>query len=234
MAALTLLTVQNTVNVLDVKCLDAELVQAQIRTAVSDIPPAAAKSGALGNEAIIRTVAELAANFSFPLVVDPVMVSKHGAPLLSPAAGQALLEHLLPHAAVVTPNLPEASALTGIEITGLEQMKEAARCLHDRTGASILLKGGHLEGLSVDVLLYKGDFFDYPEERIETRHTHGTGCTFSAAITALLARGGTLPSVVAQAKSFITKAILTNPGLGHGTGPVNHFAAIEDRTKALN
>ena len=226
-AALTLLTVQNTRNVFEVFCLEPRLVQAQVEAVTDDIPPDAAKTGALGNAAIIEAVAEVAARLRAPLIVDPVMISKHGAPLIAAGARLVLVSRLLPHAALVTPNLHEASALADCEITGLRQMEEAARRIFDRTGASVLVKGGHLEGEAVDVLFHRGEIRHYRSPRYETQHTHGTGCTYSAAITACLALGFEVPEAVARAKRFITEAIRTSPGLGGGSGPVNHHAAVE-------
>jgi len=145
------------------------------------------------------------------------MVSKHGAPL-----GGGAWEELLPYAALVTPNLPEAEALTATA-----DMREAARRLVAMGARAALIKGGHREGDALDVLYDGRDFFEFPALRIDTRHTHGTGCTYSAAITAALASGLGLQAAVARAKRYITAAIRTNPGLGHGCGPVNHFAEAE-------
>lgn len=226
-AAITLLTVQNTQNVFEVLCLEPRFVRAQVEAVVEDIPPQAAKTGALGNAAIVETVAEMAARLPCPLVVDPVMISKHGAPLIADEA-RALLAHLLlPRAALVTPNLHEAAALTGRKISNAAQMEEAARSIYDRSGAAVLIKGGHLEGEAVDVLCWRGSIYHYSAPRLETRHTHGTGCTYSAAITACLALGLQIPDAVARAKRFITEAIRTSPGLGAGSGPVNHHAPVE-------
>ncbi|MEO8661141.1 MAG: bifunctional hydroxymethylpyrimidine kinase/phosphomethylpyrimidine kinase [Bryobacteraceae bacterium] len=225
-AALTLLTVQNTVGVDRVECLDADLVAQQVRKAVEDIAPSAAKSGALGNRAIVEIVAELAGEFRFPLVVDPVMISKHGAPLVADEAREALVRFLIPRAALLTPNLHEAAALTGWEVNDVEGMRRAARRLIEMGARAVLIKGGHLQGEAVDVLFDGAEFRLYTAPRVETRHTHGTGCTYSAAITAMLARGATVPRAVEIAKAFITEAISTNPGLGRGQGPVNHHAAI--------
>jgi len=223
-AAVTLLTVQNTMDVFAVECLHPDFVAAQIRAVTADIPPAAAKTGALGNAAIVEAVAQLAASFEFPLVVDPVMISKHGAPLMAAEARAALLECLLPVCRLVTPNLHEAAALTGMEVNTVSHMKAAAEALAKRTGAAVLLKGGHLEGDAVDVLFDRGEFVEFKSPRVDTKHTHGTGCTYSAAITAGLALGMALPQAIARAKGFIGRAIATNPGLGGGSGPVNHFA----------
>ena len=223
-AALTLLTVQNTRGVTAVEHLAPDFVSAQIRAVVEDIPPQAIKTGALGTRPIVETVAYELAHVACPVVVDPVMISKHGVPLMSDDARQALLTMLLPRATLITPNLHEAEAMTGQPVTDLEQMKEAARMLVDRGAKAALIKGGHLNGAAID-LLYDGvSFEEFAAERLATLHTHGTGCTYSAAITALLARGLTLTQALPQAKRFITEAIRFNPGLGHGSGPVNHFA----------
>jgi hydroxymethylpyrimidine/phosphomethylpyrimidine kinase len=224
-AAVTLLTVQNTVSVQQVECVSAALVVRQIRAVIGDIPPDAAKTGALGNREIIEAVADLAADFPFPLVVDPVIVSKHGARLLAPDAIEALKQRLLPRAFLLTPNLEEAAALSGMEVRDLAGMRDAARKLRELGARAVLVKGGHLSGCATDVLLDEGGFVEFPAERIETRHTHGTGCTYSAAITAGLARHDALPEAIQQAKRYITEAIRTNPGLGAGAGPLNHHAA---------
>jgi hydroxymethylpyrimidine/phosphomethylpyrimidine kinase len=223
-AVIALLTVQNTCTVSRVQVLDPALVAEQLCAVLDDIPPNAVKTGALGNAAVVRRVAELAPRLGCPLVVDPVMISKHGAPLIADEARVALWDDLLPRATLITPNLHEAAALTGLNVKSLAEMREAARRLRDHTGAAILVKGGHLEGDAVDLLWDGADFREFRAERIDTVHTHGTGCTYSAAITALLALGIPLPEAVARAKAFITEAIRTNPGLGSGCGPVNHHA----------
>jgi len=220
-AVVTLLTVQNTQAVSEVHTLDPALVIRQIQAVIEDIPPAAAKTGALGNVEIIEAVAGLAATFSFPLVVDPVMVSKHGARLLAPDAVTALRHKLLPRALLLTPNLPEAEALTGRSISTKEEMRTAAQCLLDLGCPNVLIKGGHLPGQPVDLLYSKSGVRFFEGTRIETRHTHGTGCTYSAAITAGLALGHALEESVAQAKAFVRRAIETAPGLGAGNGPLN-------------
>ncbi len=223
-AVVTLVTVQNTQNVFAVECLNPDLVAAQIRAVVEDIPPAAAKTGALGTAAIIESVAQLASSFPFPLVVDPVMISKHGAPLMAEESRAALAACLLPAARLVTPNLHEAGVLAGIPVETADAMRAAALAIHRLTGAAVLVKGGHLEGEALDILYDGAEFHDYTAPRVHTPHTHGTGCTYSAAITACLALGLPLPEAVGRAKRFITLAIETNPGLGGGSGPVNHFA----------
>lgn len=225
-AVIALLTAQNTCRVSRVEVLDPDLVEEQLRAVLEDIPPHAVKTGALGNAAVVRRVALLAPLLHCPLVVDPVMVAKHGASLIADEARSAMLNELLPAATLITPNLPEAAALTGLPVESLEQMHAAARRLREHTGAAILVKGGHLDGDAVDVLWDGAVFREFRAPRIDTPHTHGTGCTYSAAITALLAQGAALPDAVARAKAFITEAIRTNPGLGAGRGPVNHHARL--------
>jgi hydroxymethylpyrimidine/phosphomethylpyrimidine kinase len=223
-AAITLITVQNTLGVQRVEVLAADLVAAQVTSVLEDIPPQAGKTGALGSIDVVRAVARLAAGFKFPLIVDPVMISKHGAPLLSDEAARVMLDELVPQASLLIPNLPEAAALTGRPVETMDQMRDAARFLCDRGAKAVLVKGGHSpEPTSTDVLFYEGAFTEFPADRIETKNTHGTGCTYSAAITALLASGLELRRAILQAKRFITEAIKTNPGLGKGSGPVNHW-----------
>lgn len=226
----TLVTVQNTVRVSRVEILAPELVAEQILAVLEDVPPAAAKTGALGSEAVVQSVARslLRAENKFPLVVDPVMISKHGAPLMDEAARVALREILLPRAALVTPNLQEAAALAQMDVRNVAEMREAARRIAVLGPAAVLVKGGHLEGEAVDILYCRGAYTEFSAARLETRHTHGTGCTYSAAITALLARGADLENAVRAAKGFITEAIRTAPGLGRGHGPVNHWAVTPD------
>ncbi len=224
MSVLTLVTVQNTRGVGTVELLSAELVGAQLDAVLEDIPPLAAKTGALGDVEIIAAIARRAAAFSFPLVVDPVMISKHGLPLISERARSALAELLLPHAALVTPNLHEAGILAGMTVSGIEEMEEAARRIAALGAAAVLVKGGHLPGDAVDVFFANEGMLRFSSPRVESRHTHGTGCTLSAAITAGLALGMPLAEAIQKAKRFLTAAIQTAPGLGQGAGPVNHFA----------
>jgi hydroxymethylpyrimidine/phosphomethylpyrimidine kinase len=224
-AVITLITVQNTMRVSRIEVLEPDLVTAQIAAVLEDIPPHAAKTGALGSAGMVTAVARAAMDFGFPLVVDPVMVSKHGLKLLSDTAVSAVRDLLLPSAFLITPNVAEAEVLTGHPIVTLDDMRCAAECLHRQGARSVLLKGGHLQGDAIDVL-YDGELFaEFPAERLATAHTHGTGCTYSAAITACLASGLPLAESVARAKNFVHQAIRTNPGLGRGCGPVNHHAS---------
>ncbi|HUI79035.1 MAG TPA: bifunctional hydroxymethylpyrimidine kinase/phosphomethylpyrimidine kinase [Bryobacteraceae bacterium] len=223
-AVITLVTVQNTQRVERVEVLAPELVAEQLAAVLEDIPPDAAKTGALGSAAVVRAIARLAASFPFPLVVDPVLASKHGQPLLDEPAVAAVRDELLPCAALLTPNVPEAEALSGIAIRGPDELRRAAEHIRDQGARAVLIKGGHREGPATDVLLDGQTWREFTAPRIATRHTHGTGCTYSAAITAGLASGMTLMGAVERAKRFITEAIRTAPGLGKGCGPLNHHA----------
>jgi hydroxymethylpyrimidine/phosphomethylpyrimidine kinase len=230
-AVLTLLTVQNTRRAGRVKVIGADLVAEQLEAVLEDIPPNAAKTGALGSAAIVRAVARCARSFRFPLVVDPVAVGKQGQGLLDAHGMRALREELLPRATLVTPNVPEAEALSGIKISGPEELRRAAEAIQRSGVRAVLIKGGHRAGpatdvLATDVLLGGAEFTEFPAPRLETRHSHGTGCTFSAAITAGLAAGLELVAAVARAKGFIQEALRTAPELGQGCGPVNHHARI--------
>ncbi|HEY8429878.1 MAG TPA: bifunctional hydroxymethylpyrimidine kinase/phosphomethylpyrimidine kinase [Sandaracinaceae bacterium] len=228
-AAITLLTVQSTRGVRHVEVMRPELVRDQVAAVIEDVATHAAKTGALGSEGVVLQVAELAARFTFPLVVDPVMISKHGAPLLDEAASRALRDALLPRAALVTPNAHEASALSGIEVRDRASAREAALAIAELGPRAVLVKGGHLAGEeAVDVLFAEGALHELSAPRIDTTHTHGTGCTYSAAITARLARGETLLSAVTLAKRWLTEALRRAPGIGTGIGPVAHDAPLPD------
>ena len=228
MAVVTLVTVQNTSSVTRVHLMPPDLVRQQIESVVQDINPTCAKTGALGDVDIIEVLADLASGFSFPLVVDPVMISKHGARLLSRDGELALKQRLFPRAFLITPNIPEAEALTGMSIKTEIDMEAASEHLLAYGCSAVLIKGGHKEGAPTDLLNIGGTHHRFEGIRIHTPHTHGTGCTYSAGITAGLARGQSLEQSVRQAKGFVQRAIETAPGLGSGRGPVNHFAALED------
>ena len=223
-SAITLITVQNTVSVSRVEPLDPKLVVGQIRAVLDDLPVRAAKTGALGTAQIIQAAIEALAGTTFPLVVDPVMISKHGAPLMEPQACAVLRDRLLPRAAVVTPNLPEAAELAQMPVRTPADMRLAAVRIAALGPQAVLIKGGHLDGAALDILYSTGVFTDFESPRVVTTHTHGTGCTYSAAITAYLALGATMQDAVRAAKRFITEAIQTAPGIGSGCGPVNHWA----------
>lgn len=230
-SAVTLLTVQNTRTVDAVEFVSPELVAAQIDAVVSDIRPDAAKTGALGRADIIGAVAERARRFDFPLVVDPVMVTKHGIPILSDDAVESLVRWLFPHAFIVTPNLAEASRLAGFSVDSAESMERAARVIGGMGPRHVLIKGGHLASGALDLLWSNGGTLRFAEPRIDSNQTHGTGCTLSAAIAARIARGEPVDAAVAGARAFVRRAIADAPRLGGGRsggiGPVNHLAATE-------
>jgi len=224
MTVITSVTAQNTQGVLGIHDLPAAFVSLQLEAVLGDLPVDAAKTGMLSNAGIIRAVAALLHQREVKnLVVDPVMVAKSGHRLLQEEALRALRDELLPLATVLTPNLPEAEVLTGQKISGPDQMRRAAEKIRRMGPAHVLIKGGHLEGRAIDILFDGETFAELPADRVSTRHTHGTGCTLSAAIAALLAAGQPVSEAVSAAKDFITRAIREAPGLGHGHGPLNHF-----------
>jgi hydroxymethylpyrimidine/phosphomethylpyrimidine kinase len=226
MAVVSLVTVQNTQAVTRVEVLAPKLVAQQLDAVLADIPPGAVKTGALGSAGVIEVVAARAAKLTCPLVVDPVMVSKHGHALLAPDAAQALVTQLLPVTTLLTPNTEEAAALLGAPVKTVADARDAARRIAALGPQAVLVKGGHLEGDAVDVLFHDGLVTEHHAPRVASQHTHGTGCTYSAAITAWLARGLELTEAVTRAKVWLTEAIRTPPGVGGGIGPVNHLAPL--------
>lgn len=225
MSVLTAVTAQNTLKVTAVETLPQDFVLAQLEAVFSDIGVDAAKTGMLASAGIIETIADFLKSKNFKqFVVDPVMVSKSGHRLLEKSAEEALKNKLLPIALVATPNLFEAEVLLNRTIRNPKEMKEAAKALFDLGVKNPLIKGGHLSGMPALDILYDGyNFFEWEKERIETKNTHGTGCTFSAAITANLAKGYSVIESVELAKNYITGAIKTAVPIGLGHGPVNHF-----------
>lgn len=232
MSALTAVTAQNTLGVHGIYPMAAKAVECQLDAIGTDLGADAVKTGMLFGSEIIRAVAGKLAQYRWDkVVVDPVMIAKGGAALLQNDAVRALKEALLPLAMVVTPNIPEAEALAGFPIRGMEDRKEAARMLASMGARNVVLKGGHDagdgegDGDEVVDLLYDGrDFHDFRSVRKHTRHTHGTGCTFSAAIAAELAKGASVLRAVETAKRFIQAAIEDSLELGLGHGPTNHWA----------
>ena len=225
MAAITSVTAQNTVGVTGVHDLPPEFVAEQIDDVARDIGVDAAKTGMLSSAAIVEAVADSVARNSITrLVVDPVMVAKSGDPLLQESARQAMRKRILPLAWLVTPNVPEAEVLAGVRITGPQQVEQAARNIHRLGARYVLLKGGHMEGENAVDYLYDGQTIQtFSAPRIATRNTHGTGCTYSAAIAAYLARGCAIGEAVQRAKAYLTGAIQHSFPLGAGHGPLNHF-----------
>jgi hydroxymethylpyrimidine/phosphomethylpyrimidine kinase len=231
-SAITLVTVQNTLGVSAVSTLDPSLVVAQIEAVLNDLEVHAIKTGALGNEAIITAVAQcLKKHRHIFVIVDPVMRSKNGNPLLDPRAVSALRDELLPRADLVTPNVPEAEALAELRCHDESAAISAAHRIRQSGVRAVLIKGGHMVGgRCTDVLVEPdGTVFTHTLDRIETKHTHGTGCTLSAAITANIAKGLALRDAYVHARGYLQRALAHGPGCkGHGIGPVNHFVHAGD------
>ena len=229
-SAITAVTVQNTRAVRAVQEIDAAVVRDQILCLFEDMQIHAVKIGMVSSTVLIEAVADALGRVARPpVVLDPVMISKSGYALLAPEARQALVRLLFPLAEVVTPNIHEAEALVGTRITTVAQMRDAAARILALGAAKVVVKGGHLGGVLATDVLYDGiDFRDLTETRIDSRHTHGTGCTFSAAVAANLARGQAFFEAVGLAKRYITGAIAHAPALGQGHGPVQHFYALYD------
>jgi hydroxymethylpyrimidine/phosphomethylpyrimidine kinase len=224
-SVITAVTAQSTLGVTAFEALTASIVRAQIEAVAADLPPAAVKTGMLANAAIVEAVAAAVHELRLPmLVVDPVMIAKSGARLLDDAAVVAMKASLLRLAYVVTPNIPEAEALTGLAIRSDGDRREAARRIAALGAAAVVIKGGHLPSDDIVDLLYDGrSFTEFRGERVPGRHTHGTGCTFASAVTAQLALGRTLEEAVPLAQRYVAGAIRHAPGLGQGHGPVDHF-----------
>ncbi|MBM3263405.1 MAG: bifunctional hydroxymethylpyrimidine kinase/phosphomethylpyrimidine kinase [candidate division Zixibacteria bacterium] len=227
MSAITSVTAQNTVGVQGVYDLAPDAVAAQIVSVLSDIGAQAIKTGMLSHAGIIEVVADTLKPYpDIPLVIDPVMVSKSGAALLDPNAVSTLVNRLFPLATVLTPNLHEVRALTGLEVSDIEGMRNAAVALRALGPAFVVVKGGHLAGRAIDILYDGHDFQAFETDRIETTSTHGTGCTFASAIAAELAKGCKVPQAVENAKAYLTGALQQATSIGAGHGPVNHFYTL--------
>jgi hydroxymethylpyrimidine/phosphomethylpyrimidine kinase len=227
MSAITAVTAQNTLGVQGVFPMSGEAIAMQLDSIGIDLEPDAVKTGMLFSAEIIRIVSDKIQQYHWHnLVIDPVMVAKGGSTLLQQEAVQTVIRYLLPLALITTPNIPEAEILTGITIRTLANREEAAKVIYQMGSRYVVMKGGHDDSTDQVVdLLYDGKNYLYMEnKRIETRHTHGTGCTYSAAITAELAKGTSVVEAIQIAKSFIQSAIEDQLGIGVGHGPTNHFA----------
>ena len=229
MTAITALTAQDTNGVAGVVGVEPSFIAQQMRMVLDDIGADALKTGMLHNASVIETVAAVAREKAsgIPLVVDPVMYAKGGHPLLESSAIAALRTRLLPIAAVATPNIPEAEAIAGMTIRTVDDMRAAARSIVGLGPQAVLLKGGHLEGGDVTDILVHGESVEaMTHPRIDTRHTHGTGCTLASALAAGLAQGMALRDAVRRARAYVLEAIRTAPGFGHGHGPLNHAHTV--------
>ena len=223
--AITALTAQNTEGVFGVHPVPCDFIRQQIELVLEDIGADALKTGMLGTADIITTVADTIEQqaASIPLVVDPVMVAKGGHPLLAQEAMDAMIERMIPLARVLTPNIPEAEALTGISISSDIDMIRAGEDLLKKGAKAVLMKGGHGEGEMVKDVLMDGErVYEAESPRIETRHTHGTGCTLASAIACGIAQNMPLPEAVDRARTYVWRAIKSAPGFGKGHGPLNH------------
>jgi len=227
-SVVTAITAQNTIGVRAVHPIPLEIVRAQLEAVIEDLPPVAVKTGMLATAPLVSTVADAIRRHELQqFVLDPVMVATSGDRLLDEDALNALRNELLPLATLITPNLEEARILTGLDIGDEEGALRAARHLVQSGARAVLLKGGHGLGREVvDILLTPGGEWSWRRPRIDTRNTHGTGCTLAAAITAGLAQGSPLPEAVERGLTYVAAAIAAAPELGSGHGPLNHFVAV--------
>lgn len=222
-SAITAVTVQNTLGVSGVHPIPIDVIRAQARAVLDDIGADALKTGMLGDRATVASVAAVLASVDAPAVVDPVMVAKGGAALLAGDAIDAVRELLLPQAALLTPNAPEAEALTGLAVQNADDQRRAGEALLKLGARAVLMKGGHVPGETVvDILITPGGETSFEGPRLQTRHTHGTGCTLASACATGLAQGLGLTDAVARAWAYVHEAILNAPGLGQGHGPLDH------------
>ncbi|MFC2460741.1 MAG: bifunctional hydroxymethylpyrimidine kinase/phosphomethylpyrimidine kinase [Selenomonas noxia] len=230
MSAVTALTAQNTMGVTDILAVPPAFLAAQLDAVFADIPPDAVKIGMVADAALIHVIAEKLDEYDAKnVVVDPVMVATSGARLISEDAVEALVSELLPRAALITPNIPEAEVLADMAITDRTAMTAAAACIHERTHAAVLMKGGHSIDDANDLLVDDTGARWFEGRRIATSNTHGTGCTLSSAIASNLARGIDTDTAVAQAKAYLSGALAAGLDLGHGSGPLAHTFDLKSR-----
>ena len=230
MSAVTALTAQNTMGVTDILAVPPAFLAAQLDAVFADIPPDAVKIGMVADAALIYVIAEKLDEYDAKnVVVDPVMVATSGARLISEDAVEALVSELLPRAALITPNIPEAEVLADMAITDRTAMTAAAARIHERTHAAVLMKGGHSIDDANDLLVDDTGARWFEGRRIATSNTHGTGCTLSSAIASNLARGIDADTAVAQAKAYLSGALAAGLDLGHGSGPLAHTFDLKSR-----
>lgn len=227
MSVITAITAQNTMGVFAIQDIDTEIVKAQIDAIFKDIEVSAVKIGMVSVSDTINAIADKMIEYDFRnIVLDPVMISKSGFNLLNPNAKETLIKRLIPLSLIITPNIPEAEAISSIKINNLDDMKKSAEIIYRMGAKFVLLKGGHLKDDATDILFDGKDFTIFPMGRIDTKNTHGTGCTFSSAIASNIAKGLDIKSAVTEAKNYITDAIKHSISLGKGVGPTNHFYSL--------
>ncbi|MEA1936411.1 MAG: bifunctional hydroxymethylpyrimidine kinase/phosphomethylpyrimidine kinase [Thermodesulfobacteriota bacterium] len=227
MSVITALTAQNTLGVHGVHEVPEDFIEKQFDAVATDIGIDAAKTGMLATTQILKIIAKKIKEYEIEkLVVDPVMVAKGGVPLIEEEAQNSLIKELIPLALVITPNIPEAEVLSKIKISSVDDMKKSAEIVYGLGAKNVVIKGGHLTGDAVDILYDGKDFHEFTSERIDTLDTHGTGCTYSAAIATGLASGKTVFEAVKMAKEYITTAVRFSLRIGEGHGPTNHLAPI--------
>ena len=224
MTVVTSVVAENTFQVIEYQDVRPDIIEKQIDAIFEDIPPDAVKIGMLSNvDTMLAVAGKLRQWKPSNVVIDPVMYAKNGCALMDPSAIDTLIDEVIPLADLITPNIPEAEKMANKTIKTIEDMKEAARFIHSKGCRFVVIKGGHSEGDAIDILFDGDNFFEFPGARVKTKHTHGTGCTFSSAITANLAAGFPVQKSVELAKEYIHNAILNAPGFGKGNGPVHHF-----------
>lgn len=232
MSVITSVVAQNTTGVQNVQHMPVSMIKQQLESVISDIPFQAFKTGMLANITIMDAVAEKISGLDVPYIMDPVMVATSGDALISGDSRDYLRDKLLPLSALVTPNIPEAEVMTGKTIKSAEDIQQAAKqIVHEFGAGAALVKGGHMQGEAVDFLYDGKKMHPFSTERIDTKNTHGTGCTYSAAITAYMSHGYQLPEAVQKAKNFVTGAIRDSFSIGHGNGPTNQWT---HRTERVN
>lgn len=232
MSVITSLTAQNTTGVMAINNVEPVFLLQQLDAVFNDIVPDAVKIGMVPSEELIEVIADRLKFYGIKnIVADPVMVATSGADLSNQKSVRALVREILPVSTVVTPNIPEAEVLAGIKIFSREDMREAANRIHAQCGCSVLIKGGHRDLDSDDLLYHQGEFYSLESRRIDNPNTHGTGCTLSSAIACNLAKGMTLPESVRRAKKYITGAIAAGLDVGKGRGPLDHGYDIKTEYK---
>ena len=234
MTAITALTAQNTTGVKTIQKIPVSFIAKQIDAVISDLGVDAVKTGMLVDTKVVETVSHKLRNYHITkVIVDPVMLSKSGVPLMTKEACASLKRELIPLAFLITPNLYEASTITGKKVEKVTHMKEASKKIHQMGAQNVLIKGGHLKGKPVDILYDGKEFHEFDSERIKTKNTHGTGCVFSAAIATEIAKGVPLVKAVKHAKDFITTSIRFSLDLGKGCGPVNPYAPFTQHQEIM-